>query len=57
MPKNTDSKLDETESLVTSVEISDDEVPVRNKANIVKVGVLETQSSIDNKPNKPLLKR
>ena len=56
-PMRMDSKLDETESLVTSVEVSDDELPVR-KVAIVKVGVLNTsQSSSERKLINPLLKR
>lgn len=52
-----DSRLDETESLVTSVECSEDDLPLR-KAVVVHVGLLgNTHSSSDIKANQPPLLR
>ena len=40
-PSRMDSKLDETEDLITSVEVSEEEVPIRKAVN-VQIGILGT---------------
>jgi len=51
LPSRRDSRLDETEDLITSVEVSEEEAPVRKTAN-VKIGILGTSqnSSVVNGP-------